>query len=70
MKVAKLKRTIDELTLEERVFVIAYLQHLARVDDPAHKARLGERLRRMEQGRKITLAQAQRLHEALEAEGV
>ena len=70
VSVTELKQTIDTLGPEERVFVAAYLQHLARVEDPQHQAKLGERMRRMDAGRKITLDQAQRLHEALEAEGL
>lgn len=70
MTVAKLKRTVDAMKPEERAFVGAYLQHLARVDDPVHKTRLGERMRRMDAGRKVSLEQAKRLHQALEKEGL
>jgi hypothetical protein len=70
MTTAKLKQTVDNLTLAQRAFVAAYLQHLARVDDPQHQAKLGQRMRRMDAGRKVSLEQAQRLHEALAAEGL
>lgn len=68
MTVAKLKQTVDAMKPAERAFVAAYLQHLSRVDDPQHKARLGQRMRRMDSGRKVSLEQAKRLHQALEAE--
>ena len=70
MSVAELKQTVDTLSTEERLFLSAYLHHLARAGDPAHKAQLGERLRRMEAGKKVTLEQAQRLHESLESAGL
>ena len=56
--------------MSERAFVRAYLRHLVRQEDGAHKKMLGERLRRMDSGRKVSLEQARRLHQALEAEGV
>jgi len=58
------------MTSEERVFVLAYLRHLERVDDPVRQSQLGERMRRMDAGHKVTLEQAERLHQALEAEGL
>jgi len=70
MTTAKLKRTVDRLTPAQRAFVASYLRHLARVDDPQHQAKLGERMRRMDAGRKVSLAQARRLHQALAAEGL
>ena len=70
MTTADLKKAVDAMTTEERLFVLAYLQHLSRVDDPLRQAQLGERMRRMDSGRKVTLDQAQRLHEALESEGL
>lgn len=70
MTVAKLKRTVDAMRPGERAFVAAYLKHLARVDDPAHQAKRGQRLRRMDAGRKVSLDQVRRLHRALEAEGL
>lgn len=70
MSVAELKQTVDSLSTEERLFLSAYLHHLSRAGDPAHKAELGKRLRRIEEGKKITLEQAQRLHESLESEGL
>ncbi len=68
MTTARLKLAVDAMTPSERAFVGAYLQHLARVDDPLHKARLGARMRRMDAGKKVSLEQARRLHHALAAE--
>jgi hypothetical protein len=58
------------MTDEERFFAAAYLQHRAQENDPAYQALLSERMNRMDAGHKVTLEQAQRIHEALEAEGL
>ena len=55
---------------EERFFAAAYLQHRAQAADPGYQALLSERMNRMEAGKRVTLEQAQRIHEALEAEGL
>jgi len=66
----EIKASIDRTTDEERFFAAAYLQHRAQADDPAYQALLAERMKRMDAGKKVTLDQAQRIHEALEAEGL
>ena len=70
MSIAEIKASIDRMTDEERFFAAAYLQHRAQENDPAYQALLSERMKRMDAGRKVTLEQAQRIHEALEAEGL
>ncbi len=58
------------MTEEERFVAAAYLQHLAQAADPAYQAMLALRMQRLEAGRKVTLEQAQRIHQSLEAEGL
>jgi len=58
------------MTDQERFFAAAYLQHVAQSRDPAYQAMLGQRLKRMDAGRGVTLEQAWRIHQALEAEGL
>ena len=58
------------MTDEERFFAAAYLHHRAQERDAAYNTMLSERMKRMDEGRKITLDQAQRIHQALEAEGL
>jgi hypothetical protein len=70
VSIAEIKDSIDRMTDEERFFAAAYLQHRAQANDPAYQALLSERLNRMDAGRKVTLEQAQRIHDALEAEGL
>ena len=66
----KIKESIDRLSEADRAFAAAYLKHLARVNDPSHRAKLGERMRRMDAGRKIRLERVKRLHKELEAAGL
>ena len=70
MSTLELKRTAENLTAEERVYLAAYLKHLARVDTPAYQAELTRLNNEIDTGKKFTLAQVQRLHEALQAEGL
>ncbi|MHB8523857.1 MAG: hypothetical protein ACYDH9_24300 [Limisphaerales bacterium] len=70
MNATDLKKTIDALSAEERFFAAAYLRHLSRVDDLPYRARLGERMRRMDGGKKFTWEQVLRIHDAMESEGL
>ena len=70
MSIAEIKASIDRMTDEERFFAAAYLQHRAQANNPAYQALLSERMKRMDAGQKVTLEQAQRIHEALDAEGL
>ncbi|MBI4657233.1 MAG: hypothetical protein HY735_00025 [Verrucomicrobia bacterium] len=70
MNTSEIKSNIDRMTEEERFFAAAYLHHLAQERDPAYQAVLAERMSRMDAGHKVTLEQAQRIHQALESEGL
>jgi hypothetical protein len=70
MSLAEAKRIVDEMSLEERLFLAAYLHHRLRADDPANRADLEERMRQVDAGNKVTLEQAWRLHSTLENEGL
>ena len=70
MSIAEIKASIDRMTDEERFFAAAYLHHRAQANDPAYQTMLSERMKRMDDGQKVTFEQAQRIHEALEAEGL
>ncbi|MEY2879688.1 MAG: hypothetical protein RLZZ15_2068 [Verrucomicrobiota bacterium] len=50
MSVAQVMQEIDTLTENERLKVQAYLVHLRRKNDPAHRALLSQRLDRMQLG--------------------
>jgi hypothetical protein len=70
MSTVEIKESIDRMTEEERFFAAAYLHHRAQERDAAYRALLAHRMKRMDDGRKITLKQAKRIHKALEAEGL
>jgi len=70
MSVQDLKREIEASSEEDKLFLLAFLQHLVRRDDPAYKRLLAERVKEMQAGDKVSLSQFKRLHEALEAEGL
>ena len=50
MSVTEVMQEIDTLSPEERIRVQAYLIHLRRKDDPAHREELKQRLNRMQTG--------------------
>jgi hypothetical protein len=70
MGLIEVKRLVDQMSQEERLFLSAYLHHRLRAEDPANRADLEERMRQVEAGNKLTLEQAWHLHEKLEAEGL
>ncbi|HEY1172219.1 MAG TPA: hypothetical protein VGH19_12670 [Verrucomicrobiae bacterium] len=70
MSTKELIRTANELNSEERVFLAAYLKHLARVDDPAYRTQLTQLNEEIDSGKRFTLQQVKRLHKALEKEGL
>ena len=70
MSVSEIKQLVDRTSPEERLFLQAYLDHLARVKEPASAADLSRRMREMTAGKKITLAQAKKAHQALLKQGL
>lgn len=70
MSTAELKQIVDQTSTEERLYLQAYLDHLSRVNAPTNAADLSRRMREMDAGRKVTLAQAKKLHEALAKQGL
>lgn len=70
MSTSQLMQTADALDAEERLFLAAYLKHLARVDDPAYQAELTRLNQEIDVGKKFTLEQVQRMHQALKGEGM
>ncbi len=70
MSTVELKQMVDQASVEERLFLEAYLAHLRRVNSPENAADLERRMQDMDGGNKVSLKQAKRLHEALLAEGL
>ena len=70
MSIVELKQSAEGLSTEERVFLTAYLKHLARRDDPDYQAELARLSREIDDGKKFDLEQVKRIHESLESEGL
>jgi len=59
--------TANSLTADQRVFLTAYLKHPGRVNDPAYRTELSRLNQEIDDGKKISFAQAKRLHKELKA---
>lgn len=70
MSTKELIRTVNRLKPNQRVFLAAYLKHVARVDDPAYRAELSRLNREIDEGKRFSLQQVKRMHAALEREGL
>lgn len=70
MTLLEIKRSVEGASGEDRLFLEAYLRHLNRADDPGNAADLDQRMREMDEGRKVSLSTALRLHESLKSEGL
>ena len=54
----EIKKRIDQMSDDERFFAAAYLQHLAQERDPAYRAMLSQRMKRMDAGEKVKIGRA------------
>ncbi|HCN77196.1 MAG TPA: hypothetical protein DIT13_08400 [Verrucomicrobiales bacterium] len=70
MRTTEVRQQIDAMSDEDRFFASAYLQHLANEHDEDRKARLDNRMNRMDSGRKFTLEHLTELHQNLESQGL
>ena len=70
MSHTELIEIVDRSSLEERVFLSAYLEHLSRTADPEHGRELDRRLESMRAGNEVSLEDARKLHEALAVRGL
>ncbi len=70
MSRAELIEIVDRTTPEDRLFLHAYIEHLARAADPKESRELDRRLESMRAGNEVSLDDARKLHEALAAQGL
>lgn len=68
--VQEVQEALKGMSPEDRNRVKAFLLHLSRVDDPAHKAELTRRLQRMEQGGGVPQSKLEQLHDDLCKKGL
>ena len=66
----ELKAVVDRSSTEDRLFLTAYLQHLATREDPALQTELANAHREITRGRKVTLRQLKRLDRSLTRTGL
>ena len=70
MSHAELIDLVNRSSQEDRLFLRAYIEHLARSADAENGRDLDRRLEAMRAGDEVTLAEARKLHEALLAQGL
>jgi hypothetical protein len=70
MSHAELIEMVDRTSPEERLFLHAYIEHLACEADPEHGRELDRRLESMRAGNEVSLEDARKLHETLAARGL
>jgi hypothetical protein len=70
MSRAELIAIVDQASPEDRLFLRAYIEHLARAADPENGRDLDDRLERMRAGNEISLDDARKLHDSLSAQGL
>jgi len=61
----ELQALVDRCSSSERLFLSAYLRHLATRDDPAMQTELANANREINRGKKIGLRQMKQLHRTL-----
>ena len=67
MSIAELKKIVDETSGDQRVFLAAYLRHVERRDDLAHRENLDRLCEEATSGQRYSLERARELHSKLEA---
>lgn len=70
MSHAELKAVVDRSSVEDRLFLSAYLRHLASRGDVCMQGDLASAHREIEQGDKVNLRQMKRLHQTLAKSGL
>ena len=61
--------SITEMSVDERLEVVALIAHLNRAADSEYQPELDHRMAAMDSGRKTTQADLERRHEELSAQG-
>jgi hypothetical protein len=64
MSTTELKAVVDKATQEERLFLQHYLAHLRRQSDPDYAAELSQRMKDMDEGKKVPWSEVKKHLEA------
>lgn len=70
MSRAELIEIVDRTSPEDRIFLHAYIEHLARAADSESGLDLDRRLESMRAGNEVSLEDARRLHDTLASQGL
>lgn len=70
MSRAELMEIVDQSAPEDRLFLHAYIEHLARTGNPENGLELDRRLEAMRAGQEVSLEEARKLHDALSEQGL
>lgn len=70
MSTSEIKRTLEQMSPDERCFAASYLTVLMHGDDPEYRAMLAERMTRMDAGKKVSFEEFLQEHASLEAKGL
>ena len=66
----ELTALVNRTSPEDRLFLQAYIEHLARAEEPENGRELDRRLEQMRAGHEVSLDDARKLHEELAARGM
>lgn len=69
MSLTKVKESVVEMSVDERLELAAFIAHLNLVDDSGYRAELDRRMTAMDAGRKIPARTLEELHEELSRNG-
>ena len=69
MSVEQIITGIEQSTPEERLYLAAFLKHLAQKDEASYQSNLTSLNREIDDGKKFSLAQVKRLHRTLDSNG-
>lgn len=70
MSRVELIETVDRTSPEDRLFLHAYIEHLARSNNLEEGRDLDRRLEAMRAGQEVSLEEARKLHDDLSARGL
>ena len=70
MSRVELIQIVDRTSPEDRLFLHAYIEHLARAADAENGRELDRRLELMRGGHEVSLEEARKLHDALAAQNL
>ncbi len=69
MTLRQIKKSVAEMSVDERLELAAFIAHLNRVDDPAYQSELDRRMAAMDSGKKAPAHVLEQIHADLTRQG-